>query len=156
MNVSGNIRRVIPVDVSALDFEDTRGFFIRSGAGDIKYSSFGSAAAVSISRQIDTNVATIKTLGNHGLRVGESVMISGLNHADYNGEFVVIDIPTPYTFTFALTHADEAETGDGGGVIDAVLTKTVEEQVYFLDPEIARKIFSDGTTATDIYIGYGI
>ena len=159
MKVSGNIRRTIPVDVSSAQFIDAEGFYVRSGAGDLKYSSYGSAAAVSVSRKIASNVATIRTLGAHGLRVGDSVMIKGITtHLEYNGEFTVTGVPTPTTFTYALTHADEAETSDIGGVIDAVLTKTVEEQVYFVDPEVFRKIFiaADGTTATDIFVGYGI
>jgi hypothetical protein len=36
------------------------------------------------------------------------------------------------------------------------ITKTVEEQIYFCDPEICRKIFASGTTATAIYVGYGV
>jgi hypothetical protein len=79
-----NILRVVPVDVSAEDFVDENGFFIRSGAGNIKYC--------------------------------------------------------PYH------NKSDAEA----------ITKTVEAQVYFNDPEICRKIFSVGTTATDIYVGYGI
>jgi hypothetical protein len=35
------------------------------------------------------------------------------------------------------------------------ITKTVEAQVYFVDPEMCRKIFAT-STATDIYIGYGV
>jgi hypothetical protein len=36
------------------------------------------------------------------------------------------------------------------------ITKTVEAQVYFVDPEMCRKIYSAGTTATGIVVGYGV
>jgi hypothetical protein len=36
------------------------------------------------------------------------------------------------------------------------ITKTVDAQVYFNDPELCRKIFKVGTTATGIYVGYGV
>jgi len=77
----GNVIRELAVDVSAVDFEDENGFFIRSGAGNIKYLPFNNLE-------------------------GEEV------------------------------------------------TKTVEEQVYFVDPVLCKKIYKTGTTATGIYIGY--
>ena len=52
----------------------------------------------------------------------------------------------------------------GGGAIkycpanntDAeAITKTVTASAIFIDPEYCRKIFKDGTTATDIYAGFG-
>jgi len=72
----------VSVDVSGADFEDNNGFYIRSGAGDIKYCP--------------------------------------------------------------VLNLSDAEA----------ITKTVEAQVYFVDPVLCRKIFKVGTTATGIYIGY--
>lgn len=52
----------------------------------------------------------------------------------------------------------------GGGVIKycpanntdtEAITKIVEASALFVDPESCRKIFKVGTTATDIYAGYG-
>jgi len=36
------------------------------------------------------------------------------------------------------------------------ITKTLDASAIFNDPEYCRKIFKVGTTATEIYIGYGI
>ena len=36
------------------------------------------------------------------------------------------------------------------------ITKTVDAQVYFIDPELCRKVFKVGTTATGLHAGYGI
>jgi hypothetical protein len=79
----GNIQRVVAVSLASTDFVDESGFFIRSGAGDIKYCP--------------------------------------VNNQD-----------------------------------NEPIIKTVEAQVYFQDPEVCRKIFKTGTTATDIYVGYGV
>lgn len=42
-----------------------------------------------------------------------------------------------------------------GNTDDEPITKTVEASAYFIDPEICRKIFAT-STASDIYIGYGV
>ena len=85
MNTSmGNITREVAVSVASVDFTDEGGFFIRSGAGDIKYCPIGNKS--------------------------------------------------------------DAEA----------ITKTVDASALFIDPVICRKIFSSGTTATGIYIGYGV
>jgi hypothetical protein len=157
MESKGNIIRSIPVDVSSVDYADDKGFFIRSnGAGNIRYATMGSAKATTVSRKIATNVATLKTTEPHGLTIGETVVITGVGHADYNGVFVVVSVPTTKSFTFALTHADEAETSDTGGIVEAAILKAVFAQEYFCDPEFCKKIFSTGTTATGIHVGYGI
>ena len=80
----GNITREIPVSLASVDFVDEDGFFIRSGAGNIKYCP--------------------------------------------------------------LDGKDDADS----------ITKTVDAQVYFLDPVVCRKIFKVGTTATGVYAGYGV
>ena len=36
------------------------------------------------------------------------------------------------------------------------VTKTVEAQVYFIDPVLCKKIYKTGTSATGIYVGFGI
>jgi len=79
-----NITRVVSVDVSAADFEDERGFFIRSDDGGvIKYCPVNNSDAEAV-------------------------------------------------------------------------TKTLDASAYFNDAELCRKIFSTGTAATNIKIGYGV
>ena len=36
------------------------------------------------------------------------------------------------------------------------ITKTVEGSAIFRDPVLVKKIFKNGTTATNIYVGYGV
>ena len=80
----GNITREVAISVASADFTDENGFFVRSGAGNIKYCPIGNKS--------------------------------------------------------------DAEA----------ITKTVDASALFVDPVICRKIFSSGTTATGIVIGYGV
>jgi|GEM_PF-1604930 len=54
-------------------------------------------------------------------------------------------------------------TGDGnirycpiGNEDGAAITKAVTASTIFVDPEICRKIFKTGTTATGIFVGFGV
>ena len=67
--------------------------------------NFTSAAITFVSRS--SNVATITTLTNHNLRVGNSVRVDASDHLyDENG--IVLSIPTNTTFTIANTGANES------------------------------------------------
>lgn len=84
VSVSGNITRVVAVDVSAVDYEPGEPFFIRAGvAGNIKYAPVGN---------------------------------------------------------------EDSEA----------ITKAFAASEIFVDPEVCRKIFASGTTATSIYVGFGV
>ncbi len=77
-----------------------------------------------VHRAITTNVATIGTSAAHGFKVGTSVVITGMSHADYNGTFTVTVVSDSTHFKFALTHADEAEATDTGGTCVGTTTLT--------------------------------
>jgi hypothetical protein len=54
---------------------------------------------------LSANLAYISTTGPHGLKVGETVTISGVG-APYNGTWVVYQVINPAQFTFQRTNAD--------------------------------------------------
>lgn len=84
VSVSGNITRVVAVDLSEGDYEPGMPFFIRAGvAGNIKYAPVGN---------------------------------------------------------------EDSEA----------ITKAFAASEVFVDPEVCRKIFASGTTATSIYVGFGV
>jgi hypothetical protein len=65
-------------------------------------------------RKRQGNVATITTATSHGLFVGETVNIEGVE-ASYNGAGkTVTAIPTSNSFTYSSTGSDEAELNSGG------------------------------------------
>ena len=62
------------------------------------------------------NVATYTTTTNHHFSVNETIAVSGLsnNGGVYNVTQKVTSVPTPNTFTFAITHANIGSGGDSG------------------------------------------
>jgi hypothetical protein len=65
-------------------------------------------------RKRQGNVATITTFSSHGLFVGETVNIEGVE-ASYNANGKIItSIPTSNSFTYESTGTDEAEVNSGG------------------------------------------
>jgi len=68
-------------------------------------------------RSVSTNVATLTTNIPHKFVVNQSVVVSGMTDATYNGTFKVVSVPSTTTFTYALTHNDETATADTSGTI---------------------------------------
>jgi len=56
---------------------------------------------------LDANLAYISTSGPHGLKVGDTVTVSGVG-SPYNGTWVVYTTPSGYQFTFQRTNANLA------------------------------------------------
>lgn len=48
-------------------------------------------------------VATVTVNAGHNRRVDEVVLISGANQAEYNGEVQILSIPSPTTYTYAVS-----------------------------------------------------
>lgn len=59
------------------------------------------------------DVAQLTTTTNHGLEVGDTVVVSGVD-ANYNGTFTVTTVPTPTTFTYASVNAPMIPTAATG------------------------------------------
>lgn len=57
--------------------------------------------ATSITRASST--ATCTTPLNHGLQIGDRVNVRGANQSEYNGVFVITNVPTLTTFTFTVS-----------------------------------------------------
>lgn len=71
-----------------------------------------------------TNVVTA-TVTDHGLTVGDTVAVSGVNFSgdDPNGSFTVASTPDGDTFTYASTGSDETFTVDADSVMVSGFTK---------------------------------
>src|SRR5579872_974056 len=57
---------------------------------------------------------TIVTINPHGLNPGQQVTVAGVGTAGYNGVFIVLTTPDPYTFTYTAVAGLAA---DGGGTV---------------------------------------
>lgn len=70
-----------------------------------------------------SNVVTVTTSSDHKFFVGDQVLISGSSNATLNGTFAVASVPSPTTFTYALTLSDRS--GTGGTARNAIETNNV-------------------------------
>jgi hypothetical protein len=58
-----------------------------------------------------SNVATLTTRYAHNLSVGNSVVVSGMATAAYNGTYTITAVPTTTTFSYAKTNSNVTATG---------------------------------------------
>jgi len=66
-------------------------------------------------KALTSNVATITTSATHGFKVGQSVVITGVD-ATFNGTYTIASTPSGTTFTYAKTAADVTSAASGGTV----------------------------------------
>jgi hypothetical protein len=104
--------------------------------GETAEKTLDSAATVSdptpsainvVSAKLEDDVVTLTTGVDHGLFVGTSIVVSGID-ATFNGTFAVLNVPTSTTFTYTKIAADVAETSVSGSVsstTDDRLTVTI-------------------------------
>ena len=105
------------------------------------------AITVSISNKaLTSNVATLTTPTAHGLTVGMTITITGVD-ATFNGAYRITTVPTATTFTYAKTASNVTSTAVspvGAGVTNPV--------IHFIDyltgsAEPVRAICDDGVNA---------
>jgi hypothetical protein len=132
----------------------TDNFFLKSSnssqylilSNDDDYN-FTSAAITFVSRS--SNVATITTLTNHNLRVGNSVRVDANDHL-YDGNGIVLSIPSNTTFTIANTGANEsikAATGYAYTLVtsaDGNAQGAVTETIYGVCTNVDNTNFTPG------------
>lgn len=83
-------------------------------------------------KQLTDDVATITTDATHGILAGDTVTVAGVD-ATFDGEFVVLSVPTTTTFTYALEDSNVASTPDTGTVsysADVLEIDTYDRQVF--------------------------
>lgn len=74
------------------------------------------SAALTVSNKVlTTNVATITTLAAHGLFVGDTVKITGVD-STFNGTWSLATVPSTTTFTYTRTAANVGTAASGGTV----------------------------------------
>ena len=83
-------------------------------------------------RGLTDNLVTLSTTATHGLVVGDVVTISGLG-SPYDGEVVVLSVPTTTTFTYGATGSNVAY-GAGSGTLtygpDILEINTYDRSVF--------------------------
>jgi hypothetical protein len=105
------------------------------------------SVTVSITNKaLTTNVATLTTSAAHGLAVGMTIVITGVD-ATFNGSYRITTVPTTTTFTYAKTATNVASTA-----VSPVGTGVTNSVVHFVDyiSGTDRKVFAicdDGVNA---------
>ena len=86
------------------------------------------AITVSINNKaLTSNVATLTTSAAHGLTVGMTITITGVD-ATFNGEYRITTIPTSTTFTYAKTASNVTSTA-----VSPVGTGVTNPVIHFID-----------------------
>ena len=78
-----------------------------------------SAALTVSNKALTSNVATITTSAAHGLFVGDSVKITGVDNT-FNGTWTITTVPTSTTFTYARTASNVTSASSSGSVYPSV------------------------------------
>jgi len=131
------------------------GCFLRvGGTGNVRYALPGNAISQGARRVVVTNVVTIHTRVPHGFQVGNTIVMFGWGLAGLNAAaFTIATVPSATTFTIPLTTGD-ADVIDSGGIIFDTIVKSFTAGTKFDDPEQIRTIFTLGTAATGLVVGY--
>jgi hypothetical protein len=74
-----------------------------------------SAALTVSNKALTSNVATITTSAAHGLFVGDTVKITGVD-TTFNGTWTITTVPSTTTFTYARTAANVTSASSSGSV----------------------------------------
>ena len=93
-------------------------------AGDTSRLVFATTAlnaGTITNKALTSNVATLTTGSAHGLAVGDSIWVEGVD-STFNGKFTVASVPTTTTFTYAKTASNVASTAVSSST--AVVNKT--------------------------------
>jgi len=83
-------------------------------------------------RGLTDNLVTLSTTTTHGLVVGDVVTVSGLG-SPYDGDFVVLSVPTTSTFTYAATGSNVAYGAGSGSLAygpDTLEINTYDRSVF--------------------------
>ena len=78
-------------------------------------------------KALTSNVATLTTSAAHGLTVGMTIAISGVD-ATFNGSYRITTVPTTTTFTYAKTATNVASTA-----VSPVGTGVTDPVIHFID-----------------------
>lgn len=97
-----------------------------------------------------SGTTTITTSGSHGLSVGETVVIGGVNDASFDGTFTVSSVPSSSTFTYSQTGKPDTSSSSpvGNGTVSAaapLVTLGVEQNTrgVAVNPETEYAIYTD-------------
>ena len=85
-----------------------------------------------LTRKINSNVATLGLSVAHSFKAGDIVSVSGITtHFEYNGTFALTAV-TETDISYSLTHNDETQTSDTGGTVSFPMIFSSSESKYYI------------------------
>jgi len=75
-------------------------------------------------KTLTSGVANLRTTAAHGLNIGDTVKVTGVDN-DFNGIFVVKEVPTTTTFTYVCTGTTITSTAVVGGAVTKLLVNDI-------------------------------
>jgi len=119
-----------------------------SGVANIGSASFGGQGVIALSSITRSGVtATATTVLNHNFKVGDSVTIAGATHANYNGAFAVVSVPSLTTFTYTMI----GDPGANATLLSAVSSTVIpDSSKNWVVNSLAGKIIIYYTGATSL------
>lgn len=103
-----------------------------------------SAALTVSNKALTSNVATLTTSAAHGLFVGDTVKVTGVD-TTFNGTWTIATVPSTTTFTYTRTASNVTSASSGGSVFPAATAAT---------QNVRLTVQWGGTTAVDDDITY--
>jgi cytoskeletal protein CcmA (bactofilin family) len=95
-------------------------------------------------KSLTNNVATLTTSAAHNYRVGDVVVVSGVD-ATFDGTYAITSVPTSTTFTYARTAANVASQADTGGtdvqkrrVYDGIVRDATDNVIKFFQNLVVK------------------
>lgn len=100
------------------NFDSTNYGITGPGDGYIFVNGVPAATSTAITAVLSGNIATITTNAAHNLIAGKNVFIFGVNPT-YDGNYEVLDTPSPTTFRYNKVHANVSSASVSGGVFQS-------------------------------------
>jgi hypothetical protein len=117
------------------------------------YSGNGPVVNVT-NKALTTNVVTLTTANNHGLAVGDSVIVNGVG-TPFDGTYVTTTGTTATTIKYAKTNADIASAASSGGTAQMQASSRYkwiyasgEVRVYLGEPDVVNDNLAQGYGVT--------
>jgi YVTN family beta-propeller protein len=97
-----------------------------------------------------SGTVTITTTGSHGITVGESVVVGGVNDSTFDGTFQVASVPSTTTFTYTQSGSD---TTSGNGTVSLpspLVTIGLEQNTrgISINPETKIAVLADPASSS--------
>ena len=80
-----------------------------NGTEQLAFTTSANSAGTIVNKALTSNIATLTTSAAHNLAVNDSIWVEGVD-ATFNGEHIVLTVPTTTTFTYAKTAANVVST----------------------------------------------